>query len=136
MSWVYRMPLHVRSFFSFLSLTIQFTLHSTRMFFHFIKEFKSSNQKSVWLQLLLPWTVWISLLFIMGGKWLFAYVIPLLIANFIVMAYIATNHRLNPIVPVNDPLANCLSVTVPLGRRFTFQFLISYRTSSVSRYEF
>ena len=59
-------------------------------------------------------TVWISLLFIMGpGKWLFAYVIPLLIANFIVMAYIATNHRLNPIVPVNDPLANCLSVTVP-----------------------
>ncbi|TKH25061.1 acyl-CoA desaturase [Bacillus wiedmannii] len=112
--WVYRMPLHVRSFFSFLSLTIQFTLHSTRMFFHFIKEFKSSNQKSVWLQLLLPWTVWISLLFIMGpGKWLFAYVIPLLIANFIVMAYIATNHRLNPIVPVNDPLANCLSVTVP-----------------------
>ncbi len=47
------------------------------------------------------------------GKWLFAYVIPLLIANFIVMAYIATNHRLNPIVPVNDPLANCLSVTVP-----------------------
>ena len=62
----------------------------------------------------MPWTVWISLLFIMGpGKWLFAYVIPLLIANFIVMAYIATNHRLNPIVPVNDPLANCLSVTVP-----------------------
>ena len=44
LSWVYRMPLHVRSFFSFLSLTIQFTLHSTRMFFHFIKEFKSSNQ--------------------------------------------------------------------------------------------
>ena len=37
LSWVYRMPLHVRSFFSFLSLTIQFTLHSTRMFFHFIK---------------------------------------------------------------------------------------------------
>ncbi|MDR4248461.1 acyl-CoA desaturase, partial [Bacillus thuringiensis] len=92
--------------FSFLSLTIQFTLQSTRMLFHFIIEFKSTNQKSVWLPLLLPWKVWIGLLFIMGtGKWSFAYVIPLLIANFIVMAYIATNHRLTPIVPVKDPLA-------------------------------
>ncbi|MDR4442529.1 acyl-CoA desaturase, partial [Bacillus cereus] len=83
-SCVSLLPLHVRSFFSFLSLMIKFTLHSTRMFFHFIKEFKSSNQKSVWLQLRLPWTVWISLLFIMGpGKWLFSYVIPLLIFKFI-----------------------------------------------------
>lgn len=112
--WVYRLPLHVRSFFSFLSLTIQFTLHSSRMFFRFIKEFKSSSRPSVWFQLLLPWTVWISLLFIMGPeKWFFAYVIPLLIANFIVMAYISTNHRLNPVTPVNDPLANSLTVTVP-----------------------
>jgi fatty acid desaturase len=29
------------------------------------------------------------------------------------MGYISTNHRLNPLVDVNDPLANCLTVTVP-----------------------
>jgi fatty acid desaturase len=68
----------------------------------------------VWLQLLLPWAGWISLLFIMGpAKWFFAYLLPLLIANFIVMAYIATNHRLNPLTDVNDPLANSLTVTLP-----------------------
>jgi fatty acid desaturase len=39
--------------------------------------------------------------------------LPLLIANLIVMAYISTNHRLNPTTDVNDPLANSLTVTVP-----------------------
>lgn len=112
--WVYRLPLFLRSFAEFSFLTIEFTLHSTRMFVHFIKQFKPEAKPSVWLQLFLPWTTWISLLFVMGpGKWFFAFLLPLLIGNFIVMAYISTNHRLNPLVPVNDPLANSLSVTVP-----------------------
>jgi fatty acid desaturase len=43
----------------------------------------------------------------------FVYVIPTLVANAVVMSYIATNHFLNPLTEVNDPLANTLSVTSP-----------------------
>jgi fatty acid desaturase len=42
----------------------------------------------------------------------FVYVIPLAVANICVMAFILTNHSLNPIVPIDDPLANGLTVTV------------------------
>jgi len=44
---------------------------------------------------------------------LFAFVIPLLVANAVVMAYILTNHGLSPYTKLNDPLLNSLSVTTP-----------------------
>ena len=44
---------------------------------------------------------------------LFIYVLPLLVANAVIMSYIATNHFLNPLTEINDPLANTLSVTGP-----------------------
>jgi fatty acid desaturase len=49
------------------------------------------------------------------GPWsfLFVYVVPLVVANAMVMSYIATNHFLNALTTVNDPLANTLSVTGP-----------------------
>ncbi|HEY9576397.1 MAG TPA: acyl-CoA desaturase [Pseudobacillus sp.] len=110
----YRLPLSLRGFLGMAFLAITFTMHSSRMFKRFIKEFNPEKRLSVWFQLLFPWATWIGLLVLIGPlKWTFAFLIPLLIANFIVMAYIATNHRLNPLVPVNDPLANSLTVTVP-----------------------
>ncbi len=42
----------------------------------------------------------------------FAYVIPLVIANVCVMAFIVTNHSLNPMVEIDDPLASGLTVTL------------------------
>lgn len=112
--WIYRLPFSVRSFFSFFALAFTFSLHSIKMFSLFKKDFKTEERRKVWLQLIMPWVLWIGLLFVIGlEKWLFVYFFPLLIANFIVMSYISTNHRLNPLVPVNDPLANSLSVTVP-----------------------
>lgn len=114
LSWIYRIPVMIRAFFEFASLSIQFTTHSFNMFTVYIKEFKPRKKITVWTQFILPWITWISLLFILGPvKWFFAFLLPLLIANLIVMGYISTNHRLNPIVPVNDPLANSLTVTVP-----------------------
>jgi fatty acid desaturase len=49
------------------------------------------------------------------GPWnfVFVYVVPLAVANAVVMSYIATNHFLNPLTETNDPLANTLSVTAP-----------------------
>ena len=112
--WIYGLPLFIRSFFAFISLTVQFTAHSIKMFFTYVKEFAPKKQRDVFLQMILPWVTWIGLIFVIGIRnWIFAYFIPLLIANFIVMAYISTNHRLNPLTPINDPLANSLTVTVP-----------------------
>jgi fatty acid desaturase len=44
---------------------------------------------------------------------LFVYVVPLLVANAIVMAFILTNHNLSPRVEIDDPLVSGLSVTAP-----------------------
>jgi fatty acid desaturase len=44
---------------------------------------------------------------------LFVFVLPLLVANVIVMSFILTNHGLSPRVEINDPLASGLSVTAP-----------------------
>ncbi len=44
---------------------------------------------------------------------LFAYGLPLLVGNALVMVYILTNHSLNPLTDLNDPLVNSLCVTAP-----------------------
>jgi fatty acid desaturase len=44
---------------------------------------------------------------------LFVFVVPLLVANVIVMAFILTNHNLSPRVAIDDPLVSGLSVTTP-----------------------
>ncbi|RXT15343.1 fatty acid desaturase [Ammoniphilus sp. CFH 90114] len=125
---LYKLPLWVRATISFVSLSFSFTLHSARMFFRSLKNFHSNKKPKVWIQFILPWATWISLLFFMGPvKWLLAFLIPLFIGNFIVMSYISTNHRLNPLVTVNDPLANSLTVTVPKWVDF-LHFNFSYHT--------
>ncbi|OEH93363.1 fatty acid desaturase family protein [Bacillus solimangrovi] len=114
LTWIYRLPFGIRAFVSFLSLTFTFTIHSLRMFKLYLKDFSSEKKPIVWFQLLLPWATWLGMFVLLGPvKWMFAFLLPLLIGNFIVMAYISTNHRLNPLVDVNDPLANSLTVTVP-----------------------
>ncbi len=113
-NWVYRLPIGVRSIFGFISLTYTFTGHSLMMFARYLKDMNLREKFAAIIQLILSWATWIGLLFLIGAdNWIFAYLLPLLIGNFIVMAYISTNHRLNPLVPVNDPLANSLSVIVP-----------------------
>lgn len=58
--------------------------------------------------------VWASVALLVGPlTFVFAYVLPLLIANAIVMSFILTNHGLSPRVAINDPLISGLSVTSP-----------------------
>ncbi len=58
--------------------------------------------------------VWVLVGVTLGlAAFLFVFVIPLLMANAIVMAFILTNHGLSPRVEINDPLASSLSVTAP-----------------------
>ena len=57
---------------------------------------------------------WIGVFLVVGGwSFLFVYVVPVLIANAVAMSYIATNHFLNSMTSINDPLVNSLSVTAP-----------------------
>lgn len=58
--------------------------------------------------------VWTAVAFLVGPlAFVFVYVIPLMVANTIVMTFIVTNHNLSPLSPVNDPLVNSLSVRLP-----------------------
>jgi len=58
--------------------------------------------------------VWTAVGFLVGPlAFLFVYVLPLIVANTIVMSFIMTTHNLSPLTPVNDPLVNSLSVTLP-----------------------
>jgi fatty acid desaturase len=128
LAFFFRQPNFIRMIGYIIFLTFNFTLHSTRMFFVFFKAFKPNKQPLVLLELLLPWTTWIVLLIVVGPvKWVFIFVIPAAIANFIMSSYIATNHNLNPQTEVNDPLANSLSVTVPKWVN-VLHFNFSYHT--------
>lgn len=63
--------------------------------------------------------LWSMLAVIIGPlPFLFAFALPLLLANAIVMSFILTNHSLSPLTDENDPLANSLTVTTP--RLFTW----------------
>ncbi len=58
--------------------------------------------------------VWVTVGLAVGGTaFLFAFVLPLLVANVIVMGFILTNHSLSPLTGINDPLANSLTVLTP-----------------------
>jgi fatty acid desaturase len=58
--------------------------------------------------------VWTTVAALVGFvSFLFVFVLPLLVANACVMAFILTNHSLSRRVDVNDPLASGLTVTTP-----------------------
>jgi fatty acid desaturase len=66
------------------------------------------------LETLLGVALWTALAVATGGLvFVFAFVLPLLVANAIVMGFILTNHSLSPLTDLNDPLLNSLSVTTP-----------------------
>lgn len=110
------------------SLGIGFTAHSTHVLLVAGRRGYLSRRELVLarLETLVGLSVWGAVLAFTGPlAFVFAYVLPLLVANAIVMGYIFTNHALSPHTRVNDPLANSLSVTVPrwvdfLTMRFGF----------------
>jgi fatty acid desaturase len=66
------------------------------------------------LESLMGVAVWAAVAALVGATaFVFVFVLPLIVANVIVMTFIVTNHNLSPLLPVNDPLVNSLSVTLP-----------------------
>lgn len=114
LSRAYRLKHVIRVPFYIVFLTFNFTFVSLLRFIPYISGTERVKRATVWWQFVLPWAFWIGLIGVIGlHNWIFVYLIPLLVANFIASSYIATNHNLNPMVPVNDPLASSLTVTVP-----------------------
>jgi len=94
-----------------------FSLHSLLVLvFHSQRNgyYSRVSKRVVYAESAAAWAFWIAVLALVGPwNFLFVYVVPTLVANGTVMSYIATNHFLNPLTEVNDPLANSLSVTGP-----------------------
>ncbi len=51
------------------------------------------------------------LTFIGPSNWIWLFVIPFMIQNYVVMSYISTNHGISPYTKINDPLLNSVTVT-------------------------
>lgn len=114
--WLHRVSPVLRNIaiFSFFSLLM--TVHNIAMMVKFLRDPETTG-RSRWviaLQFLAPKSFWIGLTLINGWPvLLMGYVLPLLVANAMVISYIATNHFLNPLADESDVLAGSLSVTLP-----------------------
>ncbi|HWZ89289.1 MAG TPA: fatty acid desaturase, partial [Polyangiaceae bacterium] len=99
-----------------LSLLIGFTVQSTHMLVvagrrGYLSRREHTRAIAETLFGVLLWSV---LALVIGPlPFLFAFGLPLVVSNCIVMAFILTNHSLSPLTGVNDTLANSLSVTTP-----------------------
>jgi fatty acid desaturase len=99
-----------------LSLLFGFTGQSTKILLSAHKRgwMNKQEHRAAKLETIAAIAVWATLAWLVGARvFVFAYVLPLVVANWIVMAYILTNHGLNPLTETNDPLVNSLSVSVP-----------------------
>lgn len=102
---------------SALFLFVWFSVHSLLVLaFHSERNgyYARISRRTVYAESAGMLVFWAGVLALVGPwSFLFVYVVPLLVANAMVMSYIATNHFLNPLTETNDPLANTLSVTAP-----------------------
>jgi fatty acid desaturase len=99
-----------------LSLILGFTVQSTHQLLSARRTgtLTRSQHRSAIGQTLLGVSFWATVAALVGFvPFLFVFVVPLLIANVCVMAFILTNHGLSPRLEVNDPLLSGLSVTAP-----------------------
>lgn len=105
-----------RRLMGFLSLLFGYTGQSTQMLWTARKRgfLTPRLHRRAVLESALGWLFWGTVAFIVGFvPFIFIYLLPLVVANSIVMTFIMTNHNLSPLTPVNDPLVNSLSVTLP-----------------------
>ena len=97
-----------------LSLMLGFTVQSAHQLFVARRFMKRRAFGIAIVETLAGVAVWATVAILVGFvPFLFVFVIPLLVANAIVMAFILTNHNLSPRVAINDPLVSGLSVTLP-----------------------
>ena len=94
-----------------LSLILGFTVQSANQLTS--ASFLSRTQRRIaYAEAGVGLAVWATVATLVGFvPFLFVYVVPLLVANVCVMAFILTNHSLSPRLETNDPLVSSLTVT-------------------------
>ena len=102
---------------SALFLFFTFTVHSATVLLSHAEHrnyFARISRRTVYLETAAMVGFWLAVLYAVGA-WNFLFIVglPALIANGVVMSYIATNHHLSPLTEINDPLVNSLSVRGP-----------------------
>lgn len=102
---------------SVISLLLGFTGQSQQMLWQArgLGILTPRQHRRAFVELALGVAFWVAVAIAVGGiAFLFVYVLPLIVANVVVMSFILTNHSLSALTPgVNDPLVNSLSVTLP-----------------------
>lgn len=74
--------------------------------------YDSVDHRAVNLELAAQILIAIGFLAITGPSlWLWVFIIPTIVQNYLVMSYISTNHNLSPLTSENNPLVNSLTVT-------------------------
>jgi fatty acid desaturase len=105
-----------QSWSGFIGLLVGFSIQSAHVLsFAGRREYLSARQHRLALaETTLAVAVWATLLVVVGPlAFVFAFFLPLLVANAIVMGFIFTNHGLSPLTSTNDALVGTLSVTTP-----------------------
>ncbi len=99
-----------------LSLILGFTVQSKDMLLKGPRRLQMTRGEyaQVIAETLAGVAMWTALALVIGGvPFVFAFVLPSLVGNAVVIAFILTNHSLSPATEINDPLINSLSVTAP-----------------------
>ncbi len=96
---------------------VTFSLHSVVvLLFHSRRHnyYARISRRVVYIETAAMLAFWSAVFILVGARsFLFIYVLPALVANAVAVSYIATNHFLNSLTAINDPLVNALSVTNP-----------------------
>lgn len=100
---------------SALFLFVWFTMYSQAIFWSSSRKlpgFERLNRRSVKASIIAAAAFWLGVgLFVGPLNSLLVIVVPMLVANFSVMAYIITNHQLRPLAHAADQLGGSMSVT-------------------------
>jgi len=104
----------VKSILFFALLSVWLSVHALIVLKQTLPQLRGRPRLLLIAETLAAASFWVGLGFVLGwGNFPFFYLIPALVGNFVVMAYIATNHMLNPLLEDDDPLMGSLTVSVP-----------------------
>lgn len=114
--FLYRLSPLARNLVVFGSFSFRMTQQTLRMLIAYLRDPATARREK--LRMLAETGgqcgFWVALTLSLGPVvFLWGYLLPLLVANAVVIGYIATNHFLNPLADERDVLATSLSVTLP-----------------------
>lgn len=113
---LYRLSPTLRNLVIFGSFSFRMTQHQLNMVQRYGFKHNENRRETaiILIQLAIPAIAWVGGTLLLGTQvfW-WGYAIPMLVANFVAISYIATNHFLNPLADERDVLASSLTVTLP-----------------------